>query len=42
MSSNTDARVMMDELEVGLYRHGDEIIVYVNQGSVCIFRERIE
>jgi hypothetical protein len=30
------------ELELGLYRRGDdEVVVYLNQNGVCIFRERV-
>ena len=41
MSSDTQAMVKLDELELGLYRRGGEVVVYVNQGGVCIFRESV-
>ena len=42
MSSDTQVMVKLDELELGLYRRGGEVVVYVNQGGVCLFRENIE
>ena len=42
MDSDTKAIVKLDELELGLYRRGNEICVYLNQGQVCIFRQIVE
>ena len=41
MSKDTQAMVKLDELELGLYRRGSEVVVYVNQGGVCIFRKNV-
>jgi hypothetical protein len=41
MTKDTQAVVKLDELELGLYRRGDEVVVYVNQGGVCIFRKNV-
>ena len=42
MSDSTQAILRIDGLELGLYRHGADVVVYVNQGGVCIFRKVVE
>ena len=42
MTQEQHARVGLDELEIGLYRQGTAVIAYVNQGPICLLRQRIE
>lgn len=35
------AVVKMDGFELGVYRQGSEVVVYLNQGGVCLLRERV-
>ena len=41
MSSERQAIVKIDGVEVALNHHGDHILIHVNQAGVCIHRERI-
>ena len=41
MSNDSQAMVKLDELELGLYRRGGEVVIYVHQRGVCIFRETV-
>ena len=40
-TTDAQAQVKIDGIELALYHHGDAVTIYVNQGGVCIFRERV-
>ena len=42
MSDSTQAILCIDGLELGLYRHGADVVVYINSGGCCIFRKVVE